>query len=251
MINNSKVYDSKKFGEFIIIDSLPDGYFLIKFNKTGFVTKCSMRSIKNGTVKDLTHPSFYGVGFIGFGDFKPTFNGKSTSAYNIWVGMIKRCYSLGSQKYHRYGGRGVYVCDDWLNFQNFANWYNSHEKSNIKGFNLDKDLTIIGSKCYSPESCDLIPIRVNSMMTMSNRSRGDLPVGVSRLDGSYISCCSDGNGNQIYLGHFNSQDKAFCTYKHFKENVIKNVANEEYLAGNISHEIYKNLCSWNITRFPE
>lgn len=35
--------------------------------------------------------------------------------YRIWIGMKKRCYDRSDPKYYRYGGRGITICDDWLN----------------------------------------------------------------------------------------------------------------------------------------
>jgi hypothetical protein len=35
--------------------------------------------------------------------------------YNIWVGMKQRCHNPNSASYRRYGGRGIKVCDRWLN----------------------------------------------------------------------------------------------------------------------------------------
>ena len=43
--------------------------------------------------------------------------------YNIWRGMIKRCYKEYDKNYCRYGARGIKMCDEWLNdFINFYNW---------------------------------------------------------------------------------------------------------------------------------
>lgn len=33
------------------------------------------------------------------------------SEYNSWMGMKQRCYNPGAWGYHRYGGRGIDVCD--------------------------------------------------------------------------------------------------------------------------------------------
>lgn len=40
--------------------------------------------------------------------------------YKSWSGMIGRCYAHGNSSYKYYGGRGVIVCDRWLeSFDNF------------------------------------------------------------------------------------------------------------------------------------
>ena len=43
-----------------------------------------------------------------------------TWEYTAWTGMKNRCYCVNSDAYKHYGGRGIKVCDRWLNsFQNF------------------------------------------------------------------------------------------------------------------------------------
>ncbi len=43
-----------------------------------------------------------------------------TSEYKIWTQMIQRCYNKKCKAYNNYGGRGVLVCDRWLEcFENF------------------------------------------------------------------------------------------------------------------------------------
>ena len=37
-----------------------------------------------------------------------------TPEYKAWHQMIQRCYNSNSQAWHRYGGRGIIVCDRWL-----------------------------------------------------------------------------------------------------------------------------------------
>lgn len=39
--------------------------------------------------------------------------------YRIWIGMKTRCYGKYFIKYYNYGGRGIKVCDEWLNFSGF------------------------------------------------------------------------------------------------------------------------------------
>jgi hypothetical protein len=42
-----------------------------------------------------------------------------TSTYRIWAGMLTRCTNPNCKGYHNYGGRGIKVCQRWLNFENF------------------------------------------------------------------------------------------------------------------------------------
>jgi hypothetical protein len=43
-----------------------------------------------------------------------------TPTYTSWADMIQRCTNPKREKYPRYGGRGITVCERWLNsFENF------------------------------------------------------------------------------------------------------------------------------------
>lgn len=48
---------------------------------------------------------------------------KYPDEYKAWEGMIQRCCNPNSRAYHSYGGRGIKVCDRWLEkpygFKNF------------------------------------------------------------------------------------------------------------------------------------
>lgn len=53
-----------------------------------------------------------------------TKHGKSGSRIHvIWVSMKGRCYNPNNAEYETYGGRGIAVCDEWLNsFEAFYEW---------------------------------------------------------------------------------------------------------------------------------
>lgn len=44
-----------------------------------------------------------------------------TPEFQAWLSMRKRCYSKRNKRYPDYGGRGIKVCDEWLN--DFAAFY--------------------------------------------------------------------------------------------------------------------------------
>lgn len=43
----------------------------------------------------------------------------ASHTYQIWCGMKQRCYLKGHTHYHRYGGRGITVCERWHDFNLF------------------------------------------------------------------------------------------------------------------------------------
>jgi hypothetical protein len=46
--------------------------------------------------------------------------GKRTSEYKSWESMIGRCTNIKATGFEKYGGRGITVCDRWLeSFENF------------------------------------------------------------------------------------------------------------------------------------
>ena len=64
-----------------------------------------------------------------------------------WVNMMDRCYDPKCQAYSRYGGRGITVCEQWHNVQNFiADMFESYKK----GLQLER---IDNNKGYSKENC--------------------------------------------------------------------------------------------------
>lgn len=42
-----------------------------------------------------------------------------TRAYSTWQSMKSRCLNERDDSYHDYGGRGITVCNEWMNFENF------------------------------------------------------------------------------------------------------------------------------------
>ena len=62
--------------------------------------------------------------------------------------MKHRCYNLEDKKYYRYGGRGISICDEWLNFDNFAKWsLNNGYADNLSIDRINND----GN--YEPSNC--------------------------------------------------------------------------------------------------
>lgn len=46
--------------------------------------------------------------------------GWCNASYNTWRSMIRRCTVVTDKDYPRYGGRGITVCDEWLDYAKFS-----------------------------------------------------------------------------------------------------------------------------------
>ena len=183
-------------------------------------------SFKNGTVRCPYEKTILNIGCIGEGKYKVWENGKHTKYYDIWHDMIKRCYS---DKYHKRETSyiDVNVCEEWHNFQNFAEWCeeNYYEVEGER-IHLDKDILNHGNKIYSPSTCIFVPQRINALFIKSKKIRGDLPIGVSLNKNTIRVHCSDINNKPIDLGSYDTPEEAFLVYKQYKEKIIKQVADE-------------------------
>ena len=164
--------------------------------------------------------SVYGVG-INDANYlvEPIINGKKhvCPAYMTWKSMLCRCYSGKYQK-----GKptyiGVSVCDEWLSFMNFRDWW---VDNHIDGWHLDKDL-LTDNKEYSANNCIYIPSWLNAFTIDSGASRGENPIGVSfsKSNNQFMSrCCNPISGKREYLGYFKSADDAYNAWRSRKLDI--------------------------------
>ena len=42
--------------------------------------------------------------------------------YKTWYNMVQRCTNHKDKRYKNYGGRGITVCEEWLDIRNFVTW---------------------------------------------------------------------------------------------------------------------------------
>ena len=201
-----------------------DGYIYQHTNYTNF---------KNGQIKNPYDRCIFGIGYLGEGDAQ-----QKTQVGYCWRGMLERCYCDRMKKIHpAYYGIST-VCEEWLDFQVFARWYNENiYQVGTERMHLDKDILVKGNKVYSPENCLIVPQRIN-MLFMNKPNKYGLPTGIKpstkgRFEAKY---------NGKYLGIYNTVEEAELAHENEKRKAIKEVA-EEYRQV-IPNKVYRALLAW-------
>lgn len=185
-----------------------------------------------------------GVAFNDYDGFVT--NGKvKLKSYELWLSMIKRCYSEGELKKHP-SYKDCYVCNEWLYYSNFKKWFEEHLAEYKDKYQLDKDILIKGNKVYSPETCCFVPPIINTILTNSKAKRGQTGiVGVYKRGKKFFSSINI-NGRSKKLGSFNTQQEAFLVYKETKEKRIRSLAKHYYENKCITKRVYDALMSYEI-----
>ncbi len=98
------------------------------------------------------------------------FNKKSCSTY---CGMMDRCFNPNNVAYKNYGARGISVCDEWTvpkeGLAAYRSWILSQEGGLHKFMNLHYHIDRRDNdKGYSPENCQLIPLKENNRNKRNN-----------------------------------------------------------------------------------
>lgn len=85
--------------------------------------------------------------------------------YKRYHHIKERCYNPNSKSYHRYGGRGIKMCGEWLNdYLNFETWALSH------GFEESLAIDRIDNNGdYSPENCRFVTLKENNQNRRTTR----------------------------------------------------------------------------------
>ena len=105
-------------------------------------------------------------------------NLSKTRLYNIWTKMKQRCFNKNNKDYCNYGGRGITICEEWIDpnngFINFYNWaINNGYKENLTIERID----VNGN--YEPKNCTWI---LNEEQANNRRTTNWLLINGERLN---------------------------------------------------------------------
>lgn len=98
--------------------------------RCGFTRSCGCLKAETAGKHSITH---------GLSNFGPE--------YDIWVAMVSRCTKVTDPAFHNYGGRGIKVCQRWIEVRNFLSDMGKRPSAqhSVERKNNNGD--------YSPENC--------------------------------------------------------------------------------------------------
>ena len=131
-----------RFGRLLVLEPRQAGCI----NKRKWLCKCDCGSIKVIRERMMKRGQVRSCGCLR--KEMMTVHGKSrTTLYRRWQSMLDRCNNKACKLYHRYGGRGITVCERWKsNFDNFL----ADMGAPSPGMELDR---INNDGNYEPNNC--------------------------------------------------------------------------------------------------
>lgn len=128
-----------------------------KYNHRCFKCRCECGNEKLVSLQDLKSGKVRSCGCLRRTNHRKTHGETKTRLYKVWRGIKDRCYDSNHISYKLYGGRGIKMCDEWVNgFETFRNWaYVTGYKEEIlpsgrNKWTIDR-IDVNGNYC--PENC--------------------------------------------------------------------------------------------------
>ncbi len=171
MPNNSKEWLGKRFGRLTVVDF---AHASPPYRGWLWVCKCDCGNTKTLLVGDVKKGRTRSCGCLHnevcakkASKFRYPVK-EYPRLYSIYNGVKKRCYARNELRYKDYGGRGIKMCDDWLNpvdgFDNFVEWSLSNEYAEDK--TIDR-IEVDGD--YEPQNCRWISLLDQSLNKRDTR----------------------------------------------------------------------------------
>lgn len=171
---------------------------------------CIIESVRTGNTKSC------GCSTVLFRSESNTKHGKAikgseSQLYKKWCGMKQRCYDKNEPRYKDWGGRGILVCDEWIDdFSSFEKW----ARNNGYSYGLEIDRRD-NNKGYAPSNCRFITRKYNcrNRRVRKGSSTGISGVTFDKKSGKCRSVITVETGKKKSLGYFDDFFQACCARK--------------------------------------
>jgi hypothetical protein len=122
---------------------------IVGFNEIHrFICRCDCGTEKTYVCKDIISGKVVSCGCHAK-EIATKHGDSNTNLYKTWSNMKRRCYNKNCHNYNNYGGRGITVCQEWLNdYAIFKEWALS--RGYDRGLSIDR---INNNGNYEPSNC--------------------------------------------------------------------------------------------------
>lgn len=172
MMNIFQDMTGQRFGRLIVVKRIPN---LPNSKVTRWECKCDCGNITFTGRPNLMHGKSTSCGCYAAESkrkrkTRTTHNESRTRLYSIWQSMKQRCYDKNTNGYEQYGAKGIKICEEWMDYNNFSKWSTENGYSELLTIDRKEN-----SKGYNPENC--------RWLTMKEQNRNKIKNRIIELDG--------------------------------------------------------------------
>jgi hypothetical protein len=106
--------------------------------------------------------------------------GTGKGSYNTWRAMIRRCTVLTDKDYPRYGGQGVTVCAEWMDYTKFV-----VDMGEPQGDESLDRINVYGN--YEPSNCRWAGVQTQNRNTRLRANNKTGYIGVSAVGKKFLA----------------------------------------------------------------